>query len=144
MNALKQQMSLPLLALLAALLTTAGTVAAQSSYDLRSPDNRIEIRIRTVPAVRYDVLLKGRALLQDCTLSLDIDTKLWGWNQKSAPQKNAATTRPWGLRFVRSSPGFARTRMNCASKWKAATPLSFALTTKAPHTDSKHRFLSSR
>src|SRR3989440_9929087 len=81
MNALKQ-ISLPLLAPLAALLTTAGTVAAPSSYDLRSPDNRIEIRIRTVPAVRYDVLLKGRALLQDCTLSLDIDHKTLGLEPK--------------------------------------------------------------
>src|SRR5882762_6696384 len=81
MNAIKQ-ISPPLLALLAALLTTAGTSAAQSSYDLRSPDNRIEIRIRTVPAVRYDVLLKGRALLQDSTLSLDIDHKTLGVDPK--------------------------------------------------------------
>jgi len=73
-NSLKQR-SLPLVALLSALLTTAGTAAAQSSYDLRSPDNRIEIRIRSAQHLRYDVLLKGRTLLQDCTLSLDIDHK---------------------------------------------------------------------
>src|SRR5436190_22292927 len=41
---------------------------AQSSYDLRSPDNRIEIRIRTADRIRYDVLLKGKALLENCTL----------------------------------------------------------------------------
>ena len=71
-NSLKQR-SLPLVALLSALLTTAGTAAAPSSYDLRSPDNRIEIRIRSAQHLRYDVLLKGRTLLQDCTLSLNID-----------------------------------------------------------------------
>ena len=39
---------------------------AQSSHDLRSPDKQIEVRIRTAHGVRYDVLLKGRVLLQDC------------------------------------------------------------------------------
>src|SRR5438046_5693565 len=76
------QNSLSLLTLLAAMLATAASAPAQSSFDLRSPDNRIEIRIRTVPAVRYDVLLKGRALLQDCTLSLDIDHRTLGVDPK--------------------------------------------------------------
>ncbi len=40
------------------------------------------MRIRTVPAVRYDVLLKGRALLQDCTLALDIDHQILGLDPK--------------------------------------------------------------
>ena len=71
-----------MLALLSALLTTVGTAAAQSSYDLRSPDNRIEIRIRSAQHLRYDVLLKGRILLQDCTLSLDIDHKTLGVDPK--------------------------------------------------------------
>lgn len=55
-----------------------GPLSAQSSYDLRSPDNRIEVRIRTTPAIRYDVLLRGTALLQDCTLSLDVDHQKLG------------------------------------------------------------------
>ena len=80
-HSLKQRW-LPLVALLSALLTTAGTAAAQSSYDLRSPDNRIEIRIRSAQHLRYDVLLKGRTLLQDCTLSLDIDHKTLGVDPK--------------------------------------------------------------
>jgi alpha-glucosidase len=83
--------SLPLLALLSVLPTMATTAPAQSSYDLRSPDNRIEIRIRTVPAVRYDVLLKGRALLQDCTLSLDIDHQ----NLGAAPKVRSAKKRSY-------------------------------------------------
>ena len=33
---------------------------AQASYDLRSPDKRIEVRIRTAQGVRYDVVLNGR------------------------------------------------------------------------------------
>ena len=66
-----------LLLLLSGCILT-GSVAAQSSYDVRSPDGRIEIRIRTANRFRYDVLLKGRALLENCTLSLDIDHKKLG------------------------------------------------------------------
>ena len=54
------------------------TGVAQSSYDLHSPDNRIELRIRTADRVHYDVLLNGRALLENCTLALDIEHKKLG------------------------------------------------------------------
>ena len=54
------------------------TGVAQSSYDLRSPDNRIELRVRTADRVHYDVLLNGRALLENCTLSLDVEHKKLG------------------------------------------------------------------
>jgi alpha-glucosidase len=72
---------LSMFALLVA-LTTATSASAQSSYDLRSPDKRIEIRIRTSPRLRYDVLLKGKALMEDCTLSLDVDHATLGINPK--------------------------------------------------------------
>jgi alpha-glucosidase len=81
MNDLKYRF-LPLLALLLASMAAPLPAAAQSSYDLRSPDNRIEIRIRTAQHLRYDVLLKGRVLLQDCTLSLDVDHKALGVDAK--------------------------------------------------------------
>jgi len=63
-------------------LLSAGSAVAQSSYDLRSPDNRIEIRIRTAGQVRYDVLLNGRALLENSTLSLDVEHKSLGVQAK--------------------------------------------------------------
>ena len=77
-------MSLPLFTVPAAFLSLAlvSTAFAQASYDLRSPDNRIEVRIRTAPNLRYDVLLKGRPLLQDSTLSLDVDHKTLGTSPK--------------------------------------------------------------
>src|SRR6185312_2882215 len=56
----------------------SAVTAAQSSYDLRSPDNRIELRIRIADRVHYDVLLNGRALLENCTLSLDVEHKKLG------------------------------------------------------------------
>jgi len=77
-------MPVPLFTVLAAFLSPAlvSTALAQAGYDLRSPDNRIEVRIRTAPNLRYDVLLKGRPLLQDSTLSLDVDHKTLGTSPK--------------------------------------------------------------
>ena len=79
-----QRMPVPLFTVLAAFLSPAlvSTALAQAGYDLRSPDNRIEVRIRTAPNLRYDVLLKGRPLLQDSTLSLDVDHKTLGTSPK--------------------------------------------------------------
>src|SRR5450755_3801223 len=56
--------------------------SAQASYDLRSPDGRIEIRIRTAEQIRYDVVLKGRAILENCTLTLDVEHKKLGVQPK--------------------------------------------------------------
>jgi alpha-glucosidase len=56
--------------------------SAQASYDLRSPDGRVEIRIRTAGQIRYDVVLKGRAILENCTLSLDVEHKKLGLQPK--------------------------------------------------------------
>jgi alpha-glucosidase len=64
-----------------------GDAAAQSSYDLRSPDDRIEIRIRTAGQIRYDVVLKGRAVLENSTLSLDVEHKKLGMQPKVVDAK---------------------------------------------------------
>ena len=79
--------SLILFAMVATVLTIPTTASAQSSFDLHSPDNRIEIRIRTAHQIRYDVLLKGRALLLDCPLSLDVDHKKLGPDAKVVSAK---------------------------------------------------------
>jgi len=67
---------------LAPLLWLAGDAMAQSSYGVSSPDKRIVVKIRTGDRVRYDVLLNGRALLQDSTLSIKIDQKTLGLEPK--------------------------------------------------------------
>ncbi|MFL6211786.1 MAG: glycoside hydrolase family 97 protein [Pyrinomonadaceae bacterium] len=56
----------------------AGDAVAQSSYSLRSPDSRIEVRVRLADHIRYDVLLRGKTLLQDATLSINIDRQTLG------------------------------------------------------------------
>lgn len=71
-----------LMLLLISILIPTHAPAAPSSYALRSPNGKIEIRIRTASGIRYDVLLNGRAVLQDCTLSLDVDHKKLGAEAK--------------------------------------------------------------
>ncbi len=69
---------LALLSLLCGFASQDATAAAQSSYDLRSPDGRIEVRIRTAGQLHYDLLLKGTAVLENCTLSLDVEHQKLG------------------------------------------------------------------
>ncbi|HEY8185156.1 MAG TPA: glycoside hydrolase family 97 protein [Pyrinomonadaceae bacterium] len=56
----------------------AENVMAQSSYTVRSPDQRIEVRIRIADRLKYDILFDGKALLQDSTLSVKIDQTTLG------------------------------------------------------------------
>src|SRR6266446_4779395 len=72
---------------------SAGNANAQASYDLRSPNNRIEIRVRTAKGIRYDVLLGGRAILQDCTLSIDVDHRELGAEAKVLRHKESSQDR---------------------------------------------------
>jgi alpha-glucosidase len=72
--------ALATLAILSAVFVHEGV--AQSSYDLRSPDGRIEIRIRTQERLRYDLVLKGTAVLENSTLSLDVDHEKLGVQPK--------------------------------------------------------------
>jgi len=75
------------LALLWSALLWSMSMKAQTSYDLKSPDNRIEVRVRTAGQVSYDVVLNGRALLEGSTLSLDVDHKKLAINPRVTAAK---------------------------------------------------------
>jgi alpha-glucosidase len=62
----------------------------QSSYDVQSPDKRIEIRIRTAGQLRYDVIVKGRAVLENCNISLDIEHQKLGTEPKVIDAKTSS------------------------------------------------------
>ena len=59
-----------------------GVVSAQSNHELRSPDGRIQIKVRVGEKIQYDVLLGGRTLLENSTFSLDIDHNAVGLQAK--------------------------------------------------------------
>lgn len=84
-----------LIPLLLVLLLSAAALSkddtAQSSYDLRSPDGRIEIRIRTAGQIRYDVVLKGKAVLENSTLSLDVEHRKLGLQPKVIDAKQRSS-----------------------------------------------------
>lgn len=81
--------------LLIALLSLAAEVAAQQQWDYRvlSPDRRIEVRVGTAGRVRYDVLVNGKTLLRDSTLSLDVERRTLGLNPKVREARPRASDR---------------------------------------------------
>src|SRR5690348_14016644 len=73
--------------LLAALL--APISYADSSFTLRSPDDRIEVQIHIANRITYDVALNGKPLLKDSALSINIGGKTLGENpQLKSTKKN--------------------------------------------------------
>jgi len=68
-----------------------------SNYELRSPDNRIQIKIRIGDKIQYDVLLGGRTLLENSTFSLDIEHRTFGLQPKvidSKERRNDQVLKP--------------------------------------------------
>ena len=132
------QKSLSLLALFAALLATS-VAAEPSSFDLRSPDNRIEVRIRTTHQITYDVLLKGRTLLLDCPLSLDIDHKKLGPDAKVLTAKNRSYDQviepPVRQKFAKIRENYNEIRLEMSG--------GFAVTFRAYNEGAAYRFETS-
>src|SRR5258707_7045158 len=59
-----------------------GDAKAQSRYDFRSPNNRIELRICTANCISYYMLLGGGGLLHGCTPFIDVGYKRLGAGAK--------------------------------------------------------------
>ena len=86
---MKALFALAVFTMLSSLLIQEG--AAQSSHDLRSPDGRIELRIRTADRLRYDFVLKGRAVLENATLSLEVEHNKLGVQPKVVDAKTRSS-----------------------------------------------------
>lgn len=79
------------------LCMAAPSAAQQPDYRVLSPNRRIELRIATAGRVSYDVLVGGRTLLRDSTLSIDIDRRTLGGNPKvrqARPRAHDAWVEP--------------------------------------------------
>jgi len=55
---------------------------AQTSYSLFSPNKQIEVKVRTADRIQYDVFFRGAPLLQNSTLSINIDHNTLGFQPK--------------------------------------------------------------
>lgn len=77
------------LSVVALLLCMAGNAAAQSNYSVQSPNKKIEVKVRAGDRLSYDVLVNGRAVLQDSALTLKVEQQTLGLN----PKVRAAKTR---------------------------------------------------
>src|SRR5947207_8615920 len=75
------------------LLCVTSIARAQSSYDLRSPNQKIAVRIQTGDRLTYDVLLYGKTLLEKSSLAIDIDHKKLGMTPKVRSEKPSTVDR---------------------------------------------------
>jgi len=85
--------------------------ARQSDYRVLSPNRRIELRVGTAGRVRYDVLVNGRALLRDSTLSVDVDGVTLGLNPRVLRARPSASDR-WVEPAVRQKAARVRDAYN--------------------------------
>jgi alpha-glucosidase len=69
-------------------LGSAASVSAATSYELYSPDKKIQVTVRVDERISYDVRVNGKLLLQNSTISMDVDHNVLGKNTKV----NAADT----------------------------------------------------
>src|ERR1700686_192957 len=86
-NAIQMTMALVCLAFF------AGTVAADTSYTLKSPDDRIEVQIHVTNKIRYEVALNGKLLMKDSSLALKIGDKTLGENPQVKSAKKDSVDR---------------------------------------------------
>lgn len=63
---------------IASLLYLSSSVLADTTYDLYSPDKRIQVTVRVNEHVSYDVQVNRKLVVQNSTVSLDVDHKTLG------------------------------------------------------------------
>ena len=74
-------------------LPTSTPALAAATYELRSPNGKIEVRIRLADRLVYDVLLNGNPLLRESSISIDIDHKVLGLNPQVQAVKKSTIDR---------------------------------------------------
>ncbi len=65
-----------------AVFCAATAVSGQSSFELTSPDSRVQLKIETRRRLSYSVLFKGKILVQGATASMTVDKSVLGQEPK--------------------------------------------------------------
>lgn len=63
-------------------ITKANNQSTATTYDLQSPNARIQVRIQTGARLSYDVLVNGKMVLHNSTLAMDLGQRQYGLNPK--------------------------------------------------------------
>ena len=77
------------LAALGIVFLLCGAASAQQEFTFRSPDRRVEVKILAKDRLRYDVSFKGKPLLTNSQISIDIDHVVLGINPKVIASKES-------------------------------------------------------
>ena len=64
--------------------------AAPTTFDLRSPDGTIELRVRATGEIEYDLIVDGGAVMEHSTLSMDVDHTKLGVDPKVTDAKTSS------------------------------------------------------
>ncbi len=123
---------------LVALLVFFSPVFADTSHELRSPDNRIVVTVRVGERISYDVRVNGNLVMQDSRLSLDVDHQKLGRDAKAKAVKNDAVDRviepPVRLKFAKIPERYNELRLSFTG---------FAVTFRAYNEGVAYRFETS-
>jgi len=123
---------------LVALFVFFSSSFAGTSHELRSPDNRIVVTVRIDDRIRYDVRVNGTPVLQDSTLSLDVDHQKLGHDAKVEAARNDTVDRviepPVKLKFAKIPERYNELRLSFTN---------FALTFRAYNEGVAYRFETS-
>jgi alpha-glucosidase len=131
-----KQLALKFLFVWILLAAGTGQATAQSNYTLRSPDQRLEVKIRLADRIRYDVLLNGKALLQDSTLSLKTESKTLGLEPRVKDTKKRTVDQSIAPQVPQK---FAKLRENY-NELRLEMEGNYAVTFRAYHEGVGYRF----
>jgi len=67
---------------ISALLFCLGSVSAATTHELYSPDKKIQVTVHVDERISYDVLVNSKPVLQNSTVSMDVDHRLLGRDAK--------------------------------------------------------------
>jgi len=125
------------LALAALLLSLASSVSA-TTHELRSPDSKIVVTVRVDERISYDVRVNGSAVMQNSTLSLDVDHQKLGLNAKLDSAKTNAVDRtfeaPVKVKFAKIREHYNELKLSFTN---------FAITFRAYNEGVAYRFETS-
>ncbi len=129
------------------ILCSASTTAhAFADYELQSPNRKILIKIHVGERISYDVLLSGKPVLANCTLSLDVDHQQLGLNPRVKSAKPGSIDRELTVvvpqKFAKIRENYQELRLDLEGAYAVVfraynDGVAYRLETSLPQTETK-------